>query len=129
MAGCGIVRTGRGKKHLFMFGRKISGQIVRAVMGQPRCLAASGRHHEYVQVAVPITGKGNLLTIVGPDRVAFPGAVNGQWSSTSAIRGYGVDIAVVAEQNRFAVGRDGGVTKPITVVLGAPLAGEKNSDH
>ncbi len=112
-----------------MVGRKISGQIVRAVMGQPRCLAASGRHQEHVQVAVPITRKGNLLAIVESDRVAYPGAVNGQGSSTSALRGYAVNIPVVAEQNRCAVGRDGCVTKPITVVLGSPLGGEKNSDH
>ena len=82
-------------------------------------LAALGRHHEDVEVAEPVAGERDPLAVVAPDRHEVVGLVQRQRHGGAASRRDAVEVALVGEDHRLAVRRDGGVAQP----LGARLRG------
>ncbi len=93
------------------------------VIGQAPGLPALGRHDEDVEVAEAVGGEGDRSSVVAPDRGVVVGLADRQGEGLAARGRDLIDVALVAEQDRPAVGRDGRIPQPERMVLGRERKG------
>lgn len=84
----------------------------RGVCGEPLGCSAVGGHHEYVEVAVSVAGKGYLLAVRRPYGSAFIGLLRGELYGCTALCRDFIDVSFITEGDFRSVGRDLYVTHP-----------------
>ena len=108
----GRVLNACAEEHLLPVRGEGRGCLASRVEGEPRGAATRRRHHEHIEVAVTVAGKGNLLPVGAPDGVGFVAVLRGEADSRAACGSHGVDVAHVAEGNLTAVRRDLDIAQP-----------------
>jgi len=114
----GRVQPRRAVDDALAVGGEGVGVLIRAVHRQPPRLAPLRRHDVDVEVSVPVAGEGDVPAVPAPDRHEVVGRVGGQLRGHAPGRRDAVEVAPVREDDRRAIGGDGGVAQPERFLLG-----------
>ncbi len=108
----GGIEARAGEDDRSTIGREVGGDVARAVVGEPCGRPAAAGHEVHVVVAGPVAGEGDELTVAGPHRRCLVGLGGGEGPGVTACGGHAPQIAMMAEDDGAAIGRDGGLAEP-----------------
>ena len=108
----GGVLQGGVEINFLAVGREGRGYFGGRVVGEASCASAVGRHHIDVHIAFAVAGKGYLTAVGRPHGRRFVGGLRRKSYGFASLCIHFVEVALVAEGDLRAVGRDAYVAHP-----------------
>ncbi len=110
-AACRVL-DGCGKQDILSVRSECGGYLTGGVGSEPLGGSAVCRHHEYVEVAVSVAGKGYLFAVRRPYGGTFVALLGSKLCGGSTFGRHLVDVSFVAECDFRTVGRDLHIAHP-----------------
>ncbi len=107
-----IHQTARGEEHRLAVGRESHRMIIGRMVGEPFRRAASGRHHENIEIAMTVGSKSDLAAVGRPYRLVIVVLAHRQRPGDAALSTDHINITFVAKRNLAPIGRNRRVAHP-----------------